>query len=141
MVFLITYVVPNFAELYHSMSAQLPTVTLVLIAIGTTARGYILAGAIAFALAVVAFRYWARTTAGRERVERFRMRLPLAGEIWMKYEVAQFSRILSTLMVGGIPLLQALDTAANSLSTSLLRKALSQRRANGERGKIALFVA
>ena len=134
-VFLITYVVPSFAELYNSMSAQLPTVTLVLIAIGTTARGYILTGAIAFALAVVAFRYWARTTTGREWVERFRMRLPLAGEIWTKYEVAQFSRILSTLMVGGIPLLQALDTASTSLSTSLLRKALSHTAQMVKEGK------
>ncbi len=134
-VFLITYVVPSFAELYHSMSAQLPTVTLVLIAIGTTARGYILTGAIAFALAVVAFRYWARTTTGREWVERVRMRLPLAGEIWTKYEVAQFSRILSTLMVGGIPLLQALDTASSSLSTSLLRKALSNTAQMVKEGK------
>ncbi len=134
-VFLITYVVPSFAELYHSMSAQLPTVTLILIAIGTTARGYILTGAIAFALAVAAFRYWTRTTTGREWVERFRMRLPLAGEIWTKYEVAQFSRILSTLMVGGIPLLQALDTASSSLSTSLLRKALSNTAQMVKEGK------
>ena len=38
MVFLVTYVVPSFATLYTSMSAQLPTITLYLIAIGTTAR-------------------------------------------------------------------------------------------------------
>src|ERR1700735_2571969 len=43
-VFLVTYVVPNFAELYKSMQAQLPTPTLILIAIGTTARGYVLFG-------------------------------------------------------------------------------------------------
>ena len=43
-VFLITYVVPNFAELYSSMQAQLPTPTLILIAIGTTARSYVLLG-------------------------------------------------------------------------------------------------
>src|ERR1700690_4328101 len=50
-VFLITYVVPNFAELYNSMQAQLPTPTLILIAIGTTARGYVLFG---FATLIVA---------------------------------------------------------------------------------------
>ena len=40
-VFLVTYVVPSFATLYTSMSAQLPAVTLYLIAIGTTAKGYV----------------------------------------------------------------------------------------------------
>ena len=43
------------------------------------------------------------------------------GEIWLKYQVAQFSRILSTLLTGGIPLVQAMETAADSLGTPLLR--------------------
>src|SRR5580698_3325421 len=45
MVFLVTYVVPSFASLYSSMSAQLPAMTLFLIAVGTSARSYILAWA------------------------------------------------------------------------------------------------
>ncbi len=135
MVFLITYVVPSFSELYHSMSAQLPVVTQILIAVGTTARGYVLSGFLALVVGVVAFRYWARTGTGREWVERVRMKLPVAGEIWTKYEVAQFSRILSTLMVGGIPLLQALDTAASSLGTSIMRKALSSTAKMVREGK------
>src|SRR5579863_3945465 len=47
MVFLVTFVVPRFAELYHSMSAQLPAATEILIAVGTTARNYILFGFLA----------------------------------------------------------------------------------------------
>ena len=54
------------------------------------------------------------------------MRLPLFGEIWIKYQVAQFSRVLSTLLMGGIPLVQALETAADSLGTPLLRKTLAK---------------
>ena len=41
-IFLVTYVVPNFAELYGSMSTKLPPMTQILIAVGTTAREYIL---------------------------------------------------------------------------------------------------
>ncbi len=135
MVFLITYVVPSFSELYHSMSAQLPVVTQILIAVGTTARGYVFTGIASVVAGVVALRFWARTATGREWFERVRMNLPLAGEIWTKYEVAQFSRILSTLMVGGIPLLQALDTASSSLGTSLMRKALSTAARMVKEGK------
>jgi type IV pilus assembly protein PilC len=126
MVFLVTFVVPKFAELYESMSAQLPAATKILIAVGTTARNYILFGFLALVLAAVAFRFWAKTEKGEIRVERWRMRLPLIGEIWIKYQVAQFARVLGTLLVGGIPLLQALETASSSLGTRLLKNTLAE---------------
>src|SRR5271156_1365810 len=126
MVFLITYVVPSFAELYNSMQAKLPAATEILIAIGTSARNYILAGFGAIILAIVGFRFWAKTEKGEIRVDRMRLRTPLLGEIWIKYQVAQFARVLGTLLVGGIPLMQALETAGNSLGTKLLKKTLEK---------------
>src|SRR5712692_1827294 len=125
-VFLVTYVVPNFAVLYNTMNAQLPAPTQILIAIGTTARTYVLLGFAALVAGVFAFRYWARTPSGGERVDRAMMKVPVLGEIWLKYQVAQFSRVLGTLLVGGIPLLQALNTAAESLGTQVLRKVLRE---------------
>jgi type IV pilus assembly protein PilC len=126
MVFLVTFVVPKFAELYQSMSAQLPAATRFLIALGTTARNYILFGFAGLVVAVIAFRFWSKTESGEIRVDRWRMRLPLVGEIWIKYQVAQFARVLGTLLVGGIPLLQALDTASSSLGTRLLKNTLAE---------------
>jgi len=123
-VFLVTYVVPNFAVLYATMDAQLPAPTRFLIAIGTTARNYVLLGFAALVASIFGFRYWSRTPAGGERVDRFLLKIPLAGEVWLKYQVAQFSRVLGTLLIGGIPLLQALDTAADSLGTQVLKKVL-----------------
>jgi type IV pilus assembly protein PilC len=123
-VFLITFVVPNFAGLYQSMQAQLPAPTLILIAIGTTARSYVLLGFGALVVAILGFRAWSRTPSGREAVDRVILRIPIAGEVWLKYQVAQFSRVLSTLLIGGIPLMQALDTAADSLGTEVLKKVL-----------------
>ena len=125
-VFLVTYVVPNFAQLYSSMNAELPLPTQVLIAVGTTARNYVLLGFVALIAAVFAFRWWARTARGSELIDRFLLKLPVAGEVWLKYQVAQFSRVLGTLLIGGIPLLQALDTAADSLGTQVLKKVLQQ---------------
>jgi type IV pilus assembly protein PilC len=126
MVFLVTYVVPSFAELYRSMNAQLPLATEILIAVGTSARNYILFGFLGLIVAAVIFRFWSKTDKGQEKMDRFRLRLPIVGEIWIKYQVAQFSRVLGTLLVGGIPLLQALDTAASSLGTNLMRKTLEK---------------
>jgi len=126
MVFLVTFVVPKFAELYESMSAKLPAATEILIAIGTTARNYILFGFLVLVVAAIAFRFWAKTEKGELRMDRWRMRLPLIGEIWIKYQVAQFARVLGTLLVGGIPLLQALETASSSLGTRLLKNTLGE---------------
>jgi type IV pilus assembly protein PilC len=126
MVFLVTYVVPTFATLYSSMQAKLPAMTVALIAIGTTARAYIVAFAAVLVTGILFFRWWSRRESARGAIDRVRMRIPIAGEIWLKYQVAQLSRILSTLLTGGIPLVQAMETAADSLGTPLLRGAIER---------------
>ncbi len=125
-VFLVTYVVPNFALLYGSMSAELPVMTQVLIAVGTTARSYVLLIVLAIFGAIVGFRFWSRGESARLKIDRVKLRVPVFGDIWVKYQVAQFARVLSTLLQGGIPLVQALGTAAESLGTPLLKQALSK---------------
>ena len=125
-VFLVTYVVPNFAQLYSSMSAQLPTITQVLIAVGTTARSYVLVFAAALVGGGFLFAMWSRKESAQEKLDAVKMHTPVLGDIWLKYQVAQFSRVLSTLLTGGIPLMQGLETAADSLGTALLRRTLAK---------------
>jgi type IV pilus assembly protein PilC len=125
MVFLVTYVVPTFATLYASMNAQLPSMTVLLIAIGTTARNYILVFAACLVGAIFLIRWWARKDSAKQTIDQVKLRIPIFGEIWLKFQVAQLGRILSTLLTGGIPLVQAMETAAESLGTPLLEKAVS----------------
>jgi type IV pilus assembly protein PilC len=126
MVFLVTYVVPSFATLYNSMNAKLPSITLYLIAIGTTARNYVLLGAGALLGLIFLYIWWSRRESAKEKIDRVKVKVPLFGDIWIKYQVAQFSRVLGTLLTGGIPLVQGLETAADSLGTPLLRKTLDK---------------
>ena len=134
-VFLITYVVPNFAKLYESMSAELPMPTQILIAVGTTARNYILVGVGGLAGAFVLFRLWARKDSAKVKLDAVKLRIPIFGRIWIKFQVAQFARVLSTLLIGGIPLVQALETAAESLGTKLLQGAMTRARQMVREGK------
>jgi type IV pilus assembly protein PilC len=125
-VFLVTYVVPNFAALYSSMQAKLPFATQMLIAVGTTARSYVLLG-VALMLGTGIFLYfWSKQESSKEILDRLQMSLPVVGEVWIKYQVAQLARVLGTLLVGGIPLVPALETAGRSLGAVVLRKALDQ---------------
>jgi type IV pilus assembly protein PilC len=108
------------------MSAQLPQITQILIAVGTTARNYILSFFALLGVAILGFRWWSQRESAREKIDAVKMRIPIFGEIWIKYQVAQFARVLSTLLVGGIPLVQALETASDSLGSRLLHRALKK---------------
>ena len=134
-VFLVTYVVPNFAALYSSMDAKLPAATRMLIAVGTTARSYVLAGIGALVAGGILTYFWSRREGSQEALDKWKMRMPLLGEIWTKYQVGQLSRVLSTLLVGGIPLVQALETSGRSLGTVLLKKALDKTAVLVREGK------
>ena len=57
-----------------------------------------------------------------------KLKMPMFGEIWTKYQVAQFSRVLGTLLLGGIPLVQALETAGESMGARIMRTALDRAR-------------
>ena len=134
-VFLITYVVPSFAELYNSMGSTLPWMTQILIAVGTTARNYILAAVGVLVAIVIGLRLYARTENGQVWSDRVKLRTPLLGEIWIKYQIAQFSRVLGTLLMGGIPLVQALDTAGESLGSRLLKITIGKVRQSVREGQ------
>ncbi|MCL4793069.1 MAG: type II secretion system F family protein [Bryobacteraceae bacterium] len=127
-VFLVTFVVPRFATLYETTNAELPVLTRWLIAFGTSAQESIVVAVALFIGGIVGGRMYLRTERGQLLADRVKMKLPVVSEIWMKYQVAQISRLLSTLLTGGIPLVQGLETAAQSIGSPLLRQALEKSR-------------
>jgi type IV pilus assembly protein PilC len=123
-VFLITFVVPRFATLYDQMGSNLPALTLMLLSFGTHAQQYILYVIPSLALIAYGLYRWSKTTSGSDRIDGIRVRLPLFGNIWLKYQVALFARTLSTLLAGGLPLVPSLETAARSISSRKIAKAV-----------------
>ena len=122
--FLVTYVIPNFAGLYRTMSEDLPPLTQALITFTDVSRQYVVILTLLPAGAALGLWAWSKTQSGAQALDRFKMKLPLAGSVWTKHQAAQFARILGTLLSGGIPLVQALDTARESVTSSLLRHSL-----------------
>jgi len=116
-VFLVTYVVPEFAKLFENLNAQLPAITILMLAVGTHAQKYAPFVAIGMVLAAASFWRWKNTDRGAERLDGLILKLPLLGDIWLKYQVANFSRMLSTLLAGGLPLVPSLETAGASMSS------------------------
>jgi type IV pilus assembly protein PilC len=124
LIFLVTYVVPQFAKLYSDSNAQLPAVTLIMLNIGTHAQRYAPFGLAALALIIFLVWRWKATDRGAESIDRATHKLPLIGEIWLKYHVSTFSRMLSTLLTGGMPLVPSLETAGSSMSSRTILNGL-----------------
>jgi type IV pilus assembly protein PilC len=123
-VFLITFVVPRFAQLYDQLNVQLPALTLFLLALGKDAQKYGIYFAVVLALAVWLFMRWTKTDAGSTAVDKVRVSMPVFGSVWLKYQVGLFSRTLSTLLTGGLPLVPSLETAARSIESRQIAKAV-----------------
>ena len=126
--FLVTYVVPEFASLYESMDAQLPYMTQLLVAFGVTANENLWLIALAVVGVGSSLAWWFRSDRIRDSLDGFKLKVPLFGQIWIKYQVSQLCRLLGTLLQGGIPLLQALETTGASLGSRLLRESIAQSR-------------
>lgn len=123
-IFLITFVVPRFAQLYDQLGTQLPALTTFLLSFGQQAQHYgLYVGAVAVAVGVLISR-WVKTDAGATLVDRVRIGLPVFGNVWLKYQVGLFSRTLSTLLTGGLPLVPSLETAARSIDSKQIGSAV-----------------
>src|ERR1035441_3639387 len=117
LVFLITYVVPKFADLFNNLGADLPAITVFMLSLGLNAQKYGWIVALVLVAAGILGWRWKQSDRGAQSIDRFLLSLPLIGEIRLKYQVANFSRILGTLLQGGLPLVPAMETAAESLSS------------------------
>jgi type IV pilus assembly protein PilC len=122
--YLITYVIPEFARLYGELKVPLPFMTQFLVTMTLQLRWYVLGGAIGLAALLVFSFFWARTEGGGIALDRLKLRLPVAGELWNKFQVARFARTLATLLAGGTPLVAALETSADAAGSRYVAKGI-----------------
>jgi type IV pilus assembly protein PilC len=119
--YLVTVVIPKFALLYQDMRVPLPTPTRVLIALTVDYR-YVLLGVIAaIFLTITGIFLWSRSEEGGITVDRMKFKTPVVGDTILKFQVAQFTRTLATLLTGGTPLVAGLHTAGDAITSRLLR--------------------
>ncbi len=134
-IFLITFVVPRFAQLYDQLGTKLPALTVFLLDLGRYAQSYGLYVAAVAAVAGFLIYRWIQTDAGATTVDKIRIRLPLFGNVWLKYQVGLFSRTLSTLLTGGLPLVPSLETAARSIDSKQIAIAVTRSVETVREGK------
>ncbi len=117
---LITWVVPRFAALFEDLGSELPGITKFVLSLGKNSQTWAPVILIGVVLLLIVFFRWKRTESGSLLWDRFMMGLPVFGQIWLKSQVATFSRMLSTLLGGGLPLVPSMETAAASIGSKTL---------------------
>ncbi len=122
--FLITFVVPQFANLYNTLGAALPPMTSLMLSIGVNAKHYFLYTVVVMALGGFFLWRWMKSESGSTQMDRIKLKTPLLGDIWLKYQVAVFARMLSTLLSGGLSLVPSLETAGESMQSRLMARGI-----------------
>ena len=122
--FLLTFVIPTFADVYAERNAALPGPTQMLLDLinGAVTWGPWILGGLA-GLGIVGY-FWSKTDQGQYRVHHLLLTLPLIGSIISHNQIIRFSRTLATILAGGLPLLTALSITANAMTNKVFSQAL-----------------
>ena len=134
-VFLLVVVIPTFQEIFSSFGADLPLPTKILIGISNFLRFYIIFLLIGIAAIIVGFLQYYKTEKGKLKMDDIFLKMPLFGPLLRKVAVAKFTRTLGTLVKSGVPILQALDTVAQTAGNKIIERAILQAKESIREGE------
>ncbi len=132
---LVAFIVPVFAKVFKDFGGKLPGLTQVTIGVSHVVTGLwylLILGTIGI---VVAFLRWKKSESGRPLWDRFRLRFPLKiGEIVQKIALARWSRTLSALVSGGVPIIQAIEITGRTAGNVVVERAMTDVIESVKRG-------
>lgn len=133
-VFLITYVLPTFVDMFTGFGVALPFPTRILLALSSIISQYwhLLLG---FAFAIIyLFKHYSRTEKGQYRVDSLKLKLPIFGDVNRKVATSRFSRTLSTLLISGINIIEAMDIVHKVIGNAVISKGIFRSMDNIRKG-------
>jgi type IV pilus assembly protein PilC len=134
-IFLLWKVIPVFASIFRDLGAELPLLTAVIIKMSNFTQKniiYVFMGLIAI---FFAFRYYRNTKQGRWTTDRMMLKIPLFGALLYKVSMTRVTRTLSTLISGGVPMLEALKITSSTAGNVLIEKEILDARTLVSEGK------
>jgi len=134
-IFMLTFVIPTFAQMFKDLGADLPLPTKVVMLLSDFVRSYILLIIAGLIGAAMALRSYYRTEGGRATIDALMLKLPVFGTLVRKVAVARFTRTLGTLVQSGVPILDGLRITARTAGNKVVERAVLQCRAAVTEGK------
>ena len=135
MSYMVTYAMPKFADLYRDLNVPLPRITQILLGLAAPLRSYFIVVAVIVAVGVVVIQLWTRTDRGALVIDSLKPRIWFVGDIWLKAQIAQFVRTLSTLLAGGTPLVAALATSSRAIDSRLIATSVEKAASRVREGE------
>jgi type IV pilus assembly protein PilC len=123
-IFLLTFVVPTFSNIYGDMEADLPVATRLLVAITSELKRALPLVALVIAAIGLAFWRWRLTPEGRRLTDRWILGLPWVGPLLSGYLFSRFARTLAMMQAGGIPMIPSLETTLGTMGNAHLDERL-----------------
>jgi type IV pilus assembly protein PilC len=118
-------VVPEFGAFYRQFDRELPLSTRIIVSLSNFAVAYFFVVVIAIAAIVFGFVAWLKRPGNRRRFDKWVLGIPMLGSIAQRFATSQASRTLATLLGGGIPLVNAIDVSARSISNQYMAQELT----------------
>ncbi len=135
--FMTIVILPQFENLFRELGggATLPLPTQIAMAVSVAIRRYWHVGMIGFAVLLYVLRRYMQTPGGRARYDRFKLKMPVLGELNRKIVVARFTRTLGTLIASGVPIMQSLEVVARAIDNVVIGDAVDAVRASIREGQ------
>lgn len=127
-IFMLWKVIPVFAGIFIELGASLPALTAFTMALSRFLQNYIVLLAIAVIALIIGFRYFRRTEAGRKIVDRLILKIPLFGSLLSKVGLSRVTRTLSTLLSGGVPMLESLKITSSTSGNVIVEEHIMRSR-------------
>jgi len=134
LVFLLVFFIPRFQKIFAGFGAALPLLTRCIVGVSEVATKYGVFVAMGIAVAVVMTRKWLQTDQGRRAWQRLMLRLPVIGSLVARFAMTRFCRMLGTLVGSGVPLINALRVARESIGNQTLVDAVTASIDRVQRG-------
>ena len=133
------FIVPTFLGLFETMlphgRADFPALTLGLVAVSDFLTGpKFLLVILTVVVVTTSFKAFIKTNFGMHAWDKFKLKVPVFGKLNHKVALARFSRTLGTLLTSGVPILQALETVAGTVSNVVMSDAIMEARARIREG-------
>jgi len=134
-IFMLWKVIPVFGGIYQELGAQLPGLTASVLGLSNFVSDYIVFIVVGLIAIIVLYRQWSKTAAGREVVDRTKLKLPVMGNLMQKISLSRFTRTLSTLIGGGVPMLESLKIASTTTDNVIIERQVLNARQMVSEGK------
>jgi type IV pilus assembly protein PilC len=134
-VFLLWKVIPVFSGIFSELGAELPGITKAVVALSGFIQSYIVYMVLGLVAGIFLFRAYRRTGPGRWSVDRFMLRVPAIGKLLTKVGISRVTRTLSTLLAGGVSMLECLKITSSTAGNVVLEKAVMDARRQVAEGR------